>query len=272
MQDSINALRTNGVCVVKGAVPLADLERVIREMHHIVAFQLTQKRAQAVAYSGKEGLHENLRRLLALDVQRYLATLRHLSKLTSLMQLVYSSAIQNVVAKFGITHSTSPTIPVLHVMSDTLKIPGGYYGVEAHQDWPSIQGGLDSLVMWVPLFDTSVNEFPVDYIPGSHLKGLWEGENTANARKVADGTYSEEDFVAYDTKQGDAVLFTTFTVHRTRLKGCSGLRIAASTRYENPFEPHFAERNYPCAYQRTVHREFYTPDFPSPELVKNIYE
>ena len=107
-------------------------------------------------------------------------------------------------------------------------------------------------------------------IPGSHLRGLWDGEITEHALEIRTG-FTDRDCIPLPAARGDVVLFTGFTVHRTSLPGCHGLRIASSTRYENSAEPTFVERNYPCAYKRSVERTFITPGFPAPDLVASLY-
>ena len=95
----------------------------------------------------------NMGALLAADVKAYLAAARHAAKLVSLQRLVTSPALVQLIESFGMSTPTMPTTPVLHIICDTLKIPGGYFGIAPHQDWPSVQGGLDTLTVWVPLMD-----------------------------------------------------------------------------------------------------------------------
>ena len=152
--------------------------------------------------------------LLAADVKAYLAAARHAAKLVSLQRLVSCPRDRRAGRAFGIQTPTMPTMPVVHIMSDRLKIPGGYFGIAPHQDWPSIQGGLDTITMWVPLLDVGSKQFPIEVIPASHLRGLWEGEIADNALEIRKG-FVDSDFVSVPVARGDVVIFSGFTVHRT---------------------------------------------------------
>jgi len=269
--ELIASYRKNGYCAVPRVLPVGEVEAVLKEMDQIFALQLRRAGRRAAAYQGEATVLANMETLLAADVKAYLAAARHAAKLVSLQRLVSCPEITALCEAFGIHTPTMPTMPVVHIMGDTLKIPGGYFGIAPHQDWPSIQGGLDTITMWVPLLDVDSKQFPIEVIPGSHLRGLWEGEIADNALEIRKG-FVDSDFVSVPVARGDVVMFTGFTVHRTGLRDCRGLRIASSTRYENAAEPTFVERNYPCAYKRTVERELIHKDFPSPEQVALLYK
>ena len=263
--------RRDGYCVARGLLDPKAVEAVLIETDRLFALQLQRLGQRPRAYEGEATVRANMEALLGRDVKAYLGAARHAAKLMSLQRLVSSEAIIDLCAAFEIHTPTIPTTPVLHIMGDTLKVPDGYFGIGAHQDWPSIQGGLDTLIMWVPLMDVGPKQFPVEVIPGSHLRGLWAGEITTHSLEIREG-WVDSDFVPVPAARGDALVFSSFTVHRTTLQGCSGLRIASSTRYESAAEPTFVARNYPCAYKRVVEREFMQKDFPTREQVAAIYK
>jgi ectoine hydroxylase-related dioxygenase (phytanoyl-CoA dioxygenase family) len=61
-------------------------------------------------------------------------------------------------------------------------------------------------------------------------------------------------FVPVTMKRGDALLFSAFTVHRTRTPG-TGLRAAFSHRFENAADPWFKAHDGYSAQRRTIDRE-----------------
>jgi len=269
--ELIASYRKNGYCAVPAVLPVGEVEAVLKELDQLFALQLGRLGRRSSAYESEATVLANMEALLGADVKAYLAAARHAAKLVSLQRLVSSPAITALCETLGIHTPTMPSMPVVHIMGDTLKIPGGYFGIAPHQDWPSIQGGLDTITMWVPLLDVDSKRFPIEVIPGSHLRGLWEGEIADNALEIRKG-FVDSDFVSVPVARGDVVIFSGFTVHRTGLRDCRGLRIASSTRYENATEPTFVARNYPCAYKRTVERELIHRDFPSPEQVASLYK
>ena len=262
--------RRDGHCTVRQLLPRGDVEQILKDTDRLFALQLHRLEQPALAYESEATVRANMAALLAVDVDAYLAAARHAAKLVSLQRLVTSPPIVELLTSIGLALPTMPTTPVLHIMCATLKIPGGYFGIAPHQDWPSVQGGLDTITVWIPLMDVDATRFPVEVIPGSHLRGLWDGAITDHALEITKG-FVDSDFVPLPAARGDVVIFSGFTVHRTSLQGCRGLRIASSTRYENSIEPTFIERNYPCAYRRSVERELMRANFPSPEQVASLY-
>lgn len=143
----------------------------------------------------------------------------------------------------------------MHIQADSLKIPNGYFGLVAHQDFPSVQGSLDGFVVWIPLVDIDANKYPLEVIPRSHKNGVLPSiENSSSSWEIKPECYNESDFVPATCEVGDVIFMSNFTVHRSSQNGDDRLRLACSTRYDNADEETFADRCYPSAYIRTVQR------------------
>jgi len=272
MQRFTKQYRQQGYCVIPGLVPRRLCTSVLKSIDAVFASQLRALKLTAAAYKGDRTLHANMQKLFKADVNAYLAAARHSNKLLSVQDMLLHENIRAFVKKLGVALPSIPTSPVVSIMSDHLKIGGGYFGLAPHQDWPSIQGSLDAVVIWTPLLKVTAKSFPLQVIPESHLRGMWEGENTVSAREINPQLYSDADFVPVEVDRGDVVFMTTFTVHRTGVthdgKPCAGLRIGCNTRIENTAETTFVMRRFPCAYKRTVERELITKEFPSQAQVK----
>ena len=202
-------------------------------------------------------IYESMRLLHKCDIEAYKKTVGSLWRKMSVFNLTHHIKLQNYVKKnFNWTDIALPGGQVVHIQANCLKIPNGYFGVSAHQDFPSIQGSLDGLVIWIPLVDIDFNRFPLEVIPGSHKQGILPSiKNKITTWEIDPNYYKEDDFIPLECKVGDVVLMSYFTVHRTSKNGDDRLRIACSTRYDNPNEKSFIERGYPSAYIRTVNRE-----------------
>jgi hypothetical protein len=271
MRKHVQRYRTEGFCIVRGLLPAKACRRVLREMDAVVAGQLETVGLPARPFRDEDSLHRNMQRLFAADRDVYLAAVRHLNKLLSVQQLLVHEKILSVTAELGLALPSVPTGPVVSIMSDKLRIPGGYFGLAPHQDWTSMQGSLDAVVVWTPLTRVARKNFPLELIPGSHVRGVWDGDNTDSAREIRPDLYQDGDFVPLEARPGDVAFLTSFTVHRTGTRRgareCAGLRIACNSRLENSAEPTFARRHFPCAYKRSVERELITPGFPTAEQV-----
>lgn len=240
----------NGYSVAKQVVPHAMLNRIWINLHFLIVKQLERFDITPVA-----DMKKNLEALLRHDIDVYIATLALASRLKCVFDLFGTFFTDEIMAY--------PSMPVLHVMADTLKVPGGYWGTLAHQDWASTQGSLDTMTVWVPVTNTKDN-FPLEVIPDSHKKGLLGGKSNGSVLEVEGDGF----FVPVDAEFGDAVIMPAFLVHRTG-KGGNGLRVAVSMRYENVKEKTFIERGYPCAQKRVVDREILWK--PTVEQVREIF-
>jgi ectoine hydroxylase-related dioxygenase (phytanoyl-CoA dioxygenase family) len=261
----------NGYVVIKNIFNSEELENIIEEMNSIFITQLTLLRLECNLNFGEESLFNNMKTLLSNDIKRYLDCTRHIPKLLSLQSLTSNITMQKLTKEFGFKSVTSPTTPVIHIASEQLKIPNGYFGVEEHQDWTSIQGALSSIVVWIPFMDILTTTYPLEILPKSHLNGVLKGEVDSNSYTIDKSLINEHDFIRPTLKLGDIVVMSVFTVHRTAISNCNGFRLACSMRYEDSTEETFINRGFPCAYQRTVNRSFITKDFPqNPDLPKII--
>jgi hypothetical protein len=265
--------KEEGFTIIRGLFKPEVPEAVLEEMDKIFAMQLPRFGKKVVAYKNDSTVFANMRALLESNVNVYLAAARHCAKLGSVQALYTRPEVLKVIKKFGIELPSIPSPPVVHIVSDQLRIPGGYYGTAPHQDWPSIQGGLGSIIIWIPVVEyVDEKRFPLEIIPRSHTRGLWDGNIGPNALEIKKELYKDSDFEAVSVRRGDAIVCSVFTVHRGATEECSGLRVACSMRYEDSAEKEFSERGYPCAYKRVVERQFIDEGFPPSELVAAIFK
>ena len=267
MHDLKMAYAKDGFCIARNVLPLEAIEKVQNDFWQLIKNQLFRYKSQWESKS----LYEDMQELLKCDTQSYLSTLKRGAKLYSLSQLMGHTNIGKLTKEMGIALPTISAEPVWHISSEKLKIPNGYFGFDAHQDWPSIQGSLDCMVVWVPFTEVHRHRFPMLVLPGSHRRGMIPGVITDNVLKLDLGVDADNKFVPIECKPGDVVLMSCWTVHKTGVENSEGLRISSSQRWENGMEKTFVERNYPCAYKQIVERALITPDFPSTEQVLDVF-
>jgi ectoine hydroxylase-related dioxygenase (phytanoyl-CoA dioxygenase family) len=263
--------KRNGYCLLKGVIPSNLSTELLNDIHRLFSLQLNRFK-QVTEGERINSLSQDMKLLLERDVQAYLAAARRSAKLVKLHQYLTHPSILNIVEYLNFEVPTIVSEPVLHISSDELVIPNGYNGFETHQDWPSIQGSLDCIVVWTPLVDINKINFPLQVLPGSHLNGLYAGKISENLFEIDSKLYDAGDYISIEASAGDVVIMSSWTLHRTGIEQSKGFRISCSTRYDNSGEPTFIERNFPCAYQRTVNRDFITPGFPEKSIVKKIFE
>lgn len=235
--------KRDGYCILRGAV---------------MAGETFEPEWHARFYDGMRKLHEH-------SVDEYLKNVRLLSKSVGVFKMFCNPPIFAACQSLGVSVPIFLSDPAVHVMAEDLKIPGGYDGVGAHQDWPALQASLNAVVVWVPMHNVTQDNFPVEFVPGSHLLGLLPAKANAHYSEVE--TEGME-FVPVEVRRGDALLFSVFTVHRTRTPG-RGLRLAYSMRYHDGGEKSYKDHGYHCAQRRVIDREVKWT--PTPEEVKAVF-
>lgn len=271
MTAELEQYKSNGFIIAKG---LLDRQCVDRVRQSVAKTFLDQLRQISVDVEGM-GLFDAMQTLHRHDLERYKKTAGAVWRKLDIYQLLHDPRITGFLSdKFGWRDIFVSGGQVAHIMAHELRIPDGYFGLGAHQDFPSVQGSLDGVVVWLPLVRVDRDNFPLELIPGSHKHGLllMKGEGSASW-EVKPDQYHEADFISAEVDVGDVVFMSMFTLHRSSENGTPGqYRLALSTRFDNADEATFIDRCYPSAYQRSVHRAQYFPDFPTMEQVEKVFQ
>lgn len=269
MSKELSLYKKDGFYVAKGLLKISACDFVRSRISATFAsvlkdeFLLTEK-----------DLHLSMTKLYAESIDKYKKVAGSVWRLLDVNKLLQSDEIINfLIDKFKWGGVFIPGGQVVHIMANDLRIPDGYFGLSPHQDWPSVQGSLDGLVVWIPLVDVDRNNFPLEVVPGSHINGLMNTHGTGNEiRQLEMSKCNEMEWVPVEVSVGDVVFMSNFTVHRSSTFGVPGCyRVAVSTRYDNASEKTYIERCYPTAYQRTVHRDLFIHGFPSRSNIDEIF-
>ncbi len=271
MTTELDYYRSNGFIVARGLLDVQSVEAVRRS---IAKTFLDQLEKLGVAAEG-EDMFSAMRALHQRDIERYKKIAAALWRKIDVYQMMHEPRIIEFLRdKFGWRDIFVPGGQVVHIMAHELKIPGGYFGLVPHQDFPSVQGSLDGMVVWLPLVDVDRNNFPLEVIPGSHLRGLLPMVLNGKIEwELRPDQYREEEYIPAEVGVGDVIFMSTFTIHRSSINGASGrCRVALSTRFDNADEATFIDRCYPTAYERSVHRAPYLPGFPTKGEIESTFQ
>ena len=237
----MDEMRDGGVCLLERVMPQDNLTAIFHEIGRL--FQL---QAEHLGCDGVVGLQRLMRNVLHASPERYINTVRTTQDLPSVHRLLASDLTGYIASMFGVRFPIISTKASVHIMADDLAIVGGYHRSPPHQDWRSIQGSLDNVVLWIPL--TPVRGNGLEVIRGSHKHGLLPTKEHIMTPEVIDPERLGP-WEAINCDPGDVVAFSSFLVHRTAAG--PGLRIAISTRFSNAAEPTFIERGFPTPYKTT---------------------
>ena len=122
-----------------------------------------------------------------------------------------------------------------------------------HQDFPYIQGSLNGITIWVPLFDTYADQGPPAWIPGSHkwgvLKVVEQASQGSGAKSFSilngDSIVANHKFESPEVMAGQALLFSTLLVHRSELNTTRLPRLNLQIRFDDALAAESLQRNYP---------------------------
>ncbi len=253
----------NGYVILKGALSENEINKIHLDIHTIIRQQLETLDINAESRANTSSIFSDMQKLHSTDLNKYLASLKLCAKTLSIYQALMNSNILGFTKTIGIKLPVFQTQPVFHVMAENLKIVDGYFGVGAHQDWPALQSGLDTVTTWVPLVPVKANSYTLEIIPKSHLLGFCESNETQNIHEILPEVYNHLNFIKVQMEPGDVLVFSVFLIHRSEI--CSNqeaFRMAYSMRYENASDLNFINRNYPFAQKRIVDRALAMEDIP----------
>lgn len=252
-----------GYVVARDVLDKAALRSINRDIAELFAIQLRRLKLPVIPGESREAFRNNATRLLQADVPTYINTARMTQMLPSVHELLVSAPILNIARQLGVTMPVISTRPSIHIMAEALKIPNGYHKSPPHQDWRSMQGSLDSVVLWLPTTPVSTKSNPLEVVPKSHLFGLLDTVEHIMTPTVSDQRISEDSYLPIPVDPGDIIFFSSFLVHRTGEQDDGLVRIALSGRFNNAQEQTFVEHGYPTPYKYTYRTDLMFEHFPS---------
>lgn len=262
----------HGYTVAKGLLPRNIVDETLGETHTLFAQHLSRLKYTPNGCKGNLSILADMLALFDADRDAYLASARATSRLSTVYRLVMHLAIDSILKGLGLVLPAITTGPIVHIMAEELRVPGGYFGLMPHQDWSTSQGSLDTVTVWIPLVNVDRGLYPLQVIGGSHTKGLWRGQHNGLYCEVEQSLCKDSDFVSVEVEPGDVVFMSGFTVHRSGPGLRKGVRLACSVRYDNMSEPTYIERVYPCTYKRVLEQDFLLKEFPTPEQVAAVFD
>ena len=174
-----------------------------------------------------------------------------------------------VLHELGLAQPNISVRPVMFFNNPKLATQDFYWKTPPHQDWRSMQGSLDSVVVWVALVDVDAALGALEFVPRSHRRGLLTERFENGFGQTTE--YVDRDFERAEMRAGDALFFSSFLVHRSGTNTTEAIRWSAQFRYNNLAEPTFVDRGYPHSFIYRSVDELITPGFPRREDVERVF-
>ena len=263
--------RENGYLLLKGFFDGWEIDEVRNDAKEIFTLQMERLDIVDSEDVGEDEFERGMFELFEKDVAAFANCGKQAQHLISLHRLSLDERIVGKLNELGLKFPNISTRPVMYFNHERLAKKEVYWKLSAHQDWRSMQGSLDSMVVWIPLVDVDRDLGALEIIPGSHKWGLLEAEMADGYGQLEEEIEAAE-MVPVEVEKGDALFFSSFLAHQSGTNVTDHIRWSCHFRYNNLREASFVERGYPHPYLYQPQKDLITAGFPSRRTVAEVFE
>lgn len=259
----------DGYILVDGLLDPVEVARLREDAQDIFCRQIVRLGLAADKGAALAGFEAAMFELFRREPSVYMNCGKQVQHLVSLHRLGLDPRLIDLMQGLGLEAPAISTRPVLFFHHRETARHEAYWKTPAHQDWSSMQGSADSLVIWLPLTDMDDSLGPLEIIPGSHERGLRASTLTAGGfgQLLDESIASGESFVPVPMKAGDVLVFSSMLIHRSGDNRSDRFRWSCNFRYNNLADDSFIGRGYPHAYiYQPIDRPL-TPDFDTASAI-----
>ena len=262
---------TNGYCLKNDFLDREIIDKIRNEAKELFAIQIRNKGIELNSLGDKD-FEPALYELFRTDFNSFIGGAKLCQHTFSMHQLAVSEGLMDNLQHIGLEHPVVCVKPLMFFNSPHISKIEGHYKTPAHQDWRSMQGSLNSIVIWIPLIDVDRDLGTLEIVPGSHLRGLFDSVEDDWFRNIPESEIPESEYVSVDVKKGDVLFFSSFLVHRSGNNTSQNVRWSMHFRYNDANERNFIDRKFPHPY-KVYHpeKDLVTPNFPTKQDLKEAY-
>ena len=261
----------NGYILIKNMFSKSQMLDLLKEIHSVFRNQFEQRN---FSYQKGEFLQDSdLFRFFSHYKDDYIKCMMLVQNSVLLYRYGTDEQLIKKIQEVGSSHPIFSTKALIFLNSEKTSSYFGNWKIPAHQDWRSIQGSLNSTVVWVPIVDCPIELGPLEVIPSSHKEGLLPSQEDNWYAHVKNDCYNNNSFIKVPMQQGDALIFSMFLLHRSGINVSNNIRYSFQLRYNDFSEPTFIERKYPNPYLPSPpQKDLITPDFPQKNQIEKIFK
>lgn len=275
MNVDLEFYKKNGYLFLKDFFLKDDIKRVLDDAKNVFLRQFVEKKYLkkcSLDDISDETFNTFLYKLFEEDIECLANSGKQIQHLISLHSLALQNKVIELLKQIGLETPTISTRPVLYFNHPKLAKQKVFHTVDAHQDWRSMQGSLNSVVIWIPLIDINKDLGALEILSGSHLDGL-RTDHVENGFGMVALTKEEEEeeLIPIEIERGDALLFSSFLIHQSGNNITDRPRWSCHFRYNDLEDETFINRKYAHPYIYKPAEELITKDFPSNEELSKIF-
>jgi len=269
MDNLRESFEGQGFVRLNGFFSRQDVERVRIDAKWVFLNQMASRGFVSHADVDEREFERAMTRYFSEDPEGFINCGKTCQHLISLHRLSLCEEIVKQLIALGVKRPNICTRPVLYFNSRHLAKSEVYYKSPPHQDWRSMQGSLNAMVVWVPLADVPRELGALEIIPGSHIWGLQDSREDEWYRRIEG--LRDQQYQSVAINAGDVLFFSAFLVHRSGNNVTDSIRWSCHFRYNDLEEPTFVSRKYPNPYTYKPQQELVTKDFPSIEELQKVF-
>lgn len=266
--------KKNGYVILKDFFAVEQIEDLKKDAKNIFLYQFIRNNYTKKLFLDdipENEFNQLIFRLFKEDPETLFNCGKQVQHLISLHKLSINDKVIQLLKNYGLKNPIISTRPVMFFNHPKLAKSKVYHTVDAHQDWRSMQGSLNSMVIWVPLMNVDKSLGALEILPGSHLKGL-KAKNIESGFGMVNLSKDEKNkFIPVELNTGDALLFSSFLIHQSGNNISDRPRWSCHFRFNDLDDDSFVERKFPHAYIYKPIEELITSDFPKLKDLSKIF-
>ena len=274
-QNDLIFFKKNGYLCLKSFFPEDKIIQVLEDSKNVFLRQFIRKKYVdefSINSLTDDKFNQFLYRLFDDDLACFSNCGKQIQHLISLHSLSLDDKIISILNQIGISAPVISTRPVLYFNHPKLAKERIYHTVDAHQDWRSMQGSLNSVVIWIPLININKDLGALEILPGSHLDGLRTNHVENSFGMVSLTKKEKEKLISIEVKAGDILLFSSFLIHQSGNNITNSPRWSCHFRYNCLDEKTFIDRGFAHPYIYKPIEKLITKDFPSKTQLIDAFE
>ena len=265
-----NFYKKYGFLIIRNLFDKEQIQNITNQAQNIYKTQMMKLNLISSLNINNQEFEDNIKILFKNNFDTFLNCGKQCQHIIDLWKLSLDDKIINIIKFLGIKNPNISTRPVLFSNSKYISKTDMNHTVPPHQDWASMQGSINSIVCWIPLVDINQNLGSIALVPASPKLGLLSNEKKDSFGLV--DNFNDDDFKSCDVKQGDAIFFSSFLVHKSGDNITSNIRWSTHFRYNDLDEKTFVENGYPHAYIYKPKDELLVPNFDTKKAANNYFE
>jgi phytanoyl-CoA hydroxylase len=259
-----------GFLIVRNLFDKEQIQNITNQAQNIYKTQMMKLNLISSLNITNQEFEDKIKILFQNNFDTFLNCGKQCQHIIDLWKLSLDDKIINIIHFLGVKIPIISTRPVLFSNSKYISKTDMNHTVPPHQDWASMQGSINSIVCWIPLVDIDQKLGSIAIVPASHTCGLLSNEKKESFGLV--DKFNDDDFKSCDVKQGDAIFFSSFLVHKSGDNITNNIRWSTHFRYNDLDEKTFVENGYPHAYIYKPKDELLVPSFDTKKATNNYFE